>query len=181
MSPSIVDWHAAPDQNLAGCRGQSVRPDVCRAYPCVVPWQHSFVSKTSMSASQLLARLDQLGAEDWEVVGFAAVDQTVGLNVMTVLLRRWYDSLPAADISEPDWLPDPTGRNVTGARSREAATSFREEGDIFDVGLDFCVSEKVKGTNIVVLAVGIEAGRITRRDVLSSENPYAPNKASIFS
>ena len=64
-----------------------------------------------MSASQLLARLDQLGAEDWEVVGFAAVDQTVGLNVMTVLLRRWYDSLPAADISEPDWLPDPTGRN----------------------------------------------------------------------
>lgn len=56
-------------------------------------------------------RLRALGSVGWEAVGYCSIDRTIGLNVVSVLLKRPTVGLALPADGEPaGWLPDPAGR-----------------------------------------------------------------------
>ena len=53
--------------------------------------------------------LASLGADGWEMCGFAAADKTLGFNALVAVFKRpGIDSPPPADRA-PAWQPDPQG------------------------------------------------------------------------
>lgn len=61
-------------------------------------------------ADEISKMLDALGTVGWEAVGVTAVDKTIGLNSIMVLLKREQIGLPRPAETSPGRKFDPTGR-----------------------------------------------------------------------
>lgn len=55
--------------------------------------------------------LNELGASNWELVGFASADKTIGLNSLIAILKRAHRGLSDPEDLSEGWKPDPTGRH----------------------------------------------------------------------
>jgi len=76
----------------------------------VPQWEYRRVDALSTGGAQLIDRLNVLGAEGWELVGFAATDRTVGFNSLDAVLRRRIVPPGPPAVTTPGWLLDPCGR-----------------------------------------------------------------------
>lgn len=77
----------------------------------VQQWEYQRVETYTVGQRSLIEQLNVMGAEGWEVVGFASSDKTVGFNSLVAIARRpIVPPAPANEGTKPDWLPDPTGR-----------------------------------------------------------------------
>lgn len=77
-------------------------------------WEYTWVTTaalTSTSMDHLSRELNRLGAEGWEVVGFASADKTVGFNSINAVLKRRVVAPEAPADRTPGWRADPTGRH----------------------------------------------------------------------
>ena len=75
-------------------------------------WEYTYVTAGTNSVPKVVEVLNEFGAAGWEVAGFASADKTIGLNSLTVILKRPRSPLPAPSGEPPEgWLPDPSGRH----------------------------------------------------------------------
>jgi hypothetical protein len=76
-----------------------------------VQWEYMHLTEGTSPVSQakMTQQLNELGTVGWEVCGMAAVDRTVGLNTVTVTLKRQRAATyPPAGAA--GWHADPSGR-----------------------------------------------------------------------
>lgn len=73
-------------------------------------WEYTYVSVNTLSLPLLIDNLNRLGAEQWEVVGFASADNTIGFNAITAILKRPVVPPPPPTEDAAAWQDDPTGR-----------------------------------------------------------------------
>jgi hypothetical protein len=74
-------------------------------------YQHIVASTLAADVDAVTAKLNELGALGWQVVGFASADPTIGVNAVIVYVgRRLEPPAPAGDGQPAAWLADPTGR-----------------------------------------------------------------------
>jgi hypothetical protein len=73
-------------------------------------YEYTYVQAPTNTVVQLIEALNNLGAEGWQLVTMDDVDRTLGLNMLTAILRRPIEPLPApVDLAE-GWYEDPSGR-----------------------------------------------------------------------
>lgn len=75
-----------------------------------VQWEYAHVTTPSVSIKDLVRRLNDLGAEGWQLVTMDDVDKTIGFNSLTAILRREIVPLPPPDALADGWHSDPSGR-----------------------------------------------------------------------
>lgn len=68
----------------------------------------SAATRTSLNAT--VEVLNNLATEGWELVSSHSVDKTLGLNEVSLLIRRRLHPLPPPPHSSEGWYDDPTGR-----------------------------------------------------------------------
>lgn len=73
-------------------------------------WEHLIPFRTTGQMARLGDDLNRLGAEGWEVVGYAAVDPTLGTNALSCVMKCRVVPPPAPPGPEAAWHPDPCGR-----------------------------------------------------------------------
>lgn len=73
-------------------------------------WEYTYLSAGTGGRALMNQHLNRLGAEGWEVVGFASADKTIGVNSITALLKRRLVAPPPPADLEPAWHDDPCGR-----------------------------------------------------------------------
>ncbi|CAB4726929.1 MAG: hypothetical protein F2934_12620 [Actinobacteria bacterium] len=56
----------------------------------VTLWEYHSIKRTTLNLEGLIADLNQLGSEGWELVNFDTSDRTLGMNAYVALLRRPY-------------------------------------------------------------------------------------------
>ena len=74
-------------------------------------WEYTTVAVSTVNDTGLQLELNALGSLGWEVVGFASVDRTIGLNTLLAVLKRETHGFPPPASTEPAWHPDPAGRS----------------------------------------------------------------------
>jgi hypothetical protein len=75
-----------------------------------IAWEYMTLTQSTQAIQDLDVRLTALGSIGWEAVGYMSVDRTVGLNAVSVLLKRRCPTFPAHTVRSPEWAPDPAGR-----------------------------------------------------------------------
>jgi Protein of unknown function (DUF2510) len=76
-----------------------------------VQWEYMQLTEGTSPVAQakMTEQLNEFGTIGWEVCGIAAVDRTVGLNTVTVTLKR-QRAASFAPAETSGWHADPSGR-----------------------------------------------------------------------
>ena len=75
-------------------------------------WEYVTLTQGTNEMDGLDVRLNALGSLGWEAVGYASMDRTVGVNAVSVLLRREAMTFPHPHTLKGSaaWLADPARR-----------------------------------------------------------------------
>lgn len=73
-------------------------------------YEYAQLSVNTLSLDALVEKLNDLGAEGWELVTTHSADKLVGVNAVTALIRRLIEPLDPPEASEEAWYADPSGR-----------------------------------------------------------------------
>jgi uncharacterized protein DUF2510 len=73
-------------------------------------WEYTYISAPTNAPKALIEKLNDLGAEGWQLATMDDVDRTLGVNVLTAVIRRPIDPLPSPAEEAEGWYPDPSGR-----------------------------------------------------------------------
>jgi len=73
-------------------------------------WEYSYVQVNSTATRKLVALLNDLGVDGWQLVTMDDVDRTLGMNSLTAVVRRPIDPLAPPGSGDEGWYPDPAGR-----------------------------------------------------------------------
>jgi len=76
----------------------------------VEQFEYTYDATSTITTGKLIDELNRLGAEGWDVIGFASSDKTIGLNALTAILRRRLIAPPPPSDTAAAWHPDPCGR-----------------------------------------------------------------------
>lgn len=73
-------------------------------------YEYAQVSSYTNELDHLVGSLNDLATEGWELVTSHSADKTIGINNITVLIRRELEAPRHPVSAAPGWYPDPTGR-----------------------------------------------------------------------
>lgn len=110
--PSVDDPRATSPSHLeAAGISNAASTSVSAPVSVDAAWEYTHVKASTMNLNGLIQALNQLGADGWELVGFASADKTIGLNSLIALMKRPYRRLPLPADTTKGWKPDPSGRH----------------------------------------------------------------------
>ena len=74
-------------------------------------WEYLYLKASTVGGMEpLVARVNDLGVEGWELVTLDDVDRTIGANVLIAIMRRRLEPFDAPADTEEGWKNDPSGR-----------------------------------------------------------------------
>lgn len=73
-------------------------------------WEHAYIQTSTNVMAKLIAIVNDLGCEGWQLVSLDDQDRTLGTNSVVATLKRELVPPPPPPDPADAWHPDPTGR-----------------------------------------------------------------------